>query len=240
MADIDPAALSENDGREGRASWFAVEGTVYDASASKLWKDGTHMRRHQAGQDLSAALESAPHGREVLERIPRKGNLAGAQRPPSGAWPSGSLPGIIEKLLRIFPFLRRHPHPLAVHFPVALIYTAFVFTVLFLLFQTAAFASAARIMFLTGMIMAPVAVATGGMSWWFAYGLAPIWHIRWKAVLSLLLLAEGGPAAVWWAVNPDLLGYGDTRTWGLLALMGVACLLISGLGFIGAKLTIQD
>lgn len=43
------------------------DGRVYDLTESRLWKGGRHARRHDAYQDLTAALGGAPHGPEVFE-----------------------------------------------------------------------------------------------------------------------------------------------------------------------------
>ncbi len=48
---------------------FAYDGKLYDATGSEWWKDGVHAGRHRAGTDLTGAIEDAPHGAEVLERI---------------------------------------------------------------------------------------------------------------------------------------------------------------------------
>lgn len=58
--------LSAYDGKDGRPAWFAFEGTIYDATESPRWKEGTHMGRHNAGTDLTAALAQAPHNREKV------------------------------------------------------------------------------------------------------------------------------------------------------------------------------
>jgi predicted heme/steroid binding protein/uncharacterized membrane protein len=57
----------------GDLKTFVFEGTLYDVSGSKLWKDGIHMGRHHAGGDLTSAMTEAPHGVEVLERLPSLG-----------------------------------------------------------------------------------------------------------------------------------------------------------------------
>ncbi|HER63154.1 MAG TPA: cytochrome b5, partial [Desulfobacteraceae bacterium] len=41
-------ALAEFDGRDGRPTYIARDGAVYDVSESKLWRNGEHMKRHQA------------------------------------------------------------------------------------------------------------------------------------------------------------------------------------------------
>lgn len=64
---------------EGKVT-FSYEGKVYDVTASKLWNEGRHARRHQAWQDLTAAMAGAPHGLEVLDRYPV---LAGGTEQPT-------------------------------------------------------------------------------------------------------------------------------------------------------------
>lgn len=46
---FDAKALAECDGTAGKPSCIAVDGVVYDVSASRLWKGGLHMKRHRAG-----------------------------------------------------------------------------------------------------------------------------------------------------------------------------------------------
>jgi len=67
--------LASYDGKEGRPAWFAFEGKVYDATQSKLWKQGTHLGRHTAGSDLTEALRLAPHGREKVTALSEAGLL---------------------------------------------------------------------------------------------------------------------------------------------------------------------
>jgi len=85
--DVDPqslAGLQSHDGQEGRPAWFACDGKIYDASASRMWKNGSHMQRHAAGTDLTTAIGLAPHGPEVFARLPLIGELkaTGPQRRP--------------------------------------------------------------------------------------------------------------------------------------------------------------
>jgi len=67
--------LGQFDGKEGRAVYVAVSGTIYDVSASPLWKEGNHVDAHQAGKDLTEELKEAPHVRSVIERFPVVGKL---------------------------------------------------------------------------------------------------------------------------------------------------------------------
>jgi len=40
-----------------------------------LWQDGRHQVLHTAGVDLTASLDQAPHGTDLLERFPVIGLL---------------------------------------------------------------------------------------------------------------------------------------------------------------------
>jgi len=78
---FDPLTLSAFDGKEGRPAFIAYNGTVYDVSNSRFWKNGIHMR-HLAGQDLSGSLSKAPHGEEKLRDIPVAGSYDVNLKPP--------------------------------------------------------------------------------------------------------------------------------------------------------------
>lgn len=61
--------LAAFDGQAGRKAYVAVNGKVFDVTASPYWQDGNHQNAHQAGTDLSADLLKAPHVRSVIERF---------------------------------------------------------------------------------------------------------------------------------------------------------------------------
>jgi predicted heme/steroid binding protein/uncharacterized membrane protein len=67
--------LSHFDGKQGRPAYFAYKGKVYDATSSKLWTDGSHMKKHPVGNDLTDLLKSAPHGEEKILPMPVAGEL---------------------------------------------------------------------------------------------------------------------------------------------------------------------
>ncbi|MDD2900292.1 MAG: cytochrome b5 domain-containing protein [Desulfuromonadaceae bacterium] len=70
--------LASYDGKEGRPAYFAFEGQIYDATQSVLWRQGVHIGRHNAGNDLTEALKLAPHGREKVTALTVVGKLAAA------------------------------------------------------------------------------------------------------------------------------------------------------------------
>jgi len=67
--------LSRFDDREGRPAYIAYKGKVYDVTESFLWMGGRHQALHQAGEDLTAVLDTAPHGEDLLERVSVIGKL---------------------------------------------------------------------------------------------------------------------------------------------------------------------
>lgn len=76
------------DGREGRPAWVQVGDRVYDVTQSPRWKEGNHVRRHQAGSDLTDALVQAPHGPEKLKAFP--------------SWPAEILRPAAPPVVRVF------------------------------------------------------------------------------------------------------------------------------------------
>ncbi len=73
--DCTPEELAAYDGREGRPARVAYKGVIYDVSDSRLWKDGSHLKKHAAGNDLTEALRTAPHGEEKILGMPVAGRL---------------------------------------------------------------------------------------------------------------------------------------------------------------------
>jgi len=75
--------LRSFDGKEGAAAYVAYKGYVYDVTGSKLWKDGSHLKKHSAGDDLTELLQTAPHGEEKILAMKKIGGLrAEGERPP--------------------------------------------------------------------------------------------------------------------------------------------------------------
>ncbi|RDE13878.1 MAG: cytochrome B5 [Candidatus Thorarchaeota archaeon] len=66
--------LRKHDGIRGSA-WVAHEGVVYDVSKSFQWIRGKHQDAHLAGLDLTSELKDAPHGPEMVTKLPRVGRL---------------------------------------------------------------------------------------------------------------------------------------------------------------------
>jgi predicted heme/steroid binding protein len=74
--------LCQFDGKEGRPAYIAYKGTIYDMTGSRLWKNGSHMMKHAAGNDLTAILKTAPHGEDKVLAMPRVGTLLAPSEKP--------------------------------------------------------------------------------------------------------------------------------------------------------------
>jgi len=66
--------LAKYDGKEFPA-YVALEGRVYDVSASFHWRKGHHQVLHKAGLDQTESIKQAPHGKDLLKRFPIIGIL---------------------------------------------------------------------------------------------------------------------------------------------------------------------
>ncbi len=60
--------LALRNGQDKEEIWVALDGKIYDVTASRLWKNGKHYE-HWAGQDLSDELKDAPHTAKVFEKF---------------------------------------------------------------------------------------------------------------------------------------------------------------------------
>jgi len=231
MEELSVEELAQKDGREGRPVYIAYKGKIYDVSASKLWKTGSHMKRHPAGKDLSADMGGAPHGPEMLDRYPQVGIIRG-----EGAHMIEEKT-FLEPLFKKAPFLRRHPHPMTVHFPIVFMLSAGFFTLLYLMTGNTSFDTTAFHCLAGGVIFTPIVMLTGFTSWWVNYLGRPQRKINVKAAVSLLMLVVSLAALVLREVAPDVLT--RLRTAGFVYLFLIFSLwpMVLVIGWYGASLT---
>jgi predicted heme/steroid binding protein/uncharacterized membrane protein len=231
MKEIDTKELAKANGEKGRPVYIAHQGKVYDVSKSTLWKGGLHMNRHRAGHDLTADIQAAPHGPEVLERYPQ---VAGLKRQASAG---PEMPAILARLLKRFPMLRRHPHPMTVHFPIVFTFAATTFTLLSLVTGIRAFELTAVHCLGAGLIFTPLAMATGYYTWWLNYLSRPLRPVTIKQRVAIVLLICEIIAFVWRIATPDILDPVRLAGVGYLVLILSLFPLAVVLGWFGATLT---
>jgi len=75
MNRLNSEELHHFDGKENKPAYLAYMGKVYDVSSSKLWKGGSHFKKHQAGDDLTDLLKTAPHEEDRVFQMPEVGEL---------------------------------------------------------------------------------------------------------------------------------------------------------------------
>ena len=115
MTEMDSEELKRMNGKDGNPVCIAFQEKVYDITQSPHWNTGVHMGRHSSGQDLTKEMEAAPHGPEVLDKFSQVGILK--ESPPSRH--ARGVPEFLQRAFDRYPLLRRQPHPMTVHFPIA-------------------------------------------------------------------------------------------------------------------------
>ncbi len=78
--------LAKYNGKNGQKAYVAVNGKIYDVSGSPLWSGGDHQGVHEAGNDLTDDLKSAPHVRAVVDRFPVVDHLDVPEPPKKKKW----------------------------------------------------------------------------------------------------------------------------------------------------------
>ncbi len=232
--------LAAGDGGPKHPVLIAHEGRVIDVSNSELWAGGEHMGLHKAGQDLTKEFADAPHGLEVLERYPQIGVLPAApeaeNREPVRQG-GRQIPAFLARLLAWAPLLRRHPHPMVVHFPIVFMVSTTVFNLLYLATGKASFEVTGWYCLGGGVLFTPVALATGLFSWWLNYDASFLRQIIIKLILSLILLAVGVAAFIWRWLNPGIMASLAGVNLLYLCLTLILTPLVLAIGWFGATLT---
>jgi predicted heme/steroid binding protein/uncharacterized membrane protein len=198
MKELTGEELSSFNGKDGQPIYIAFQGKVYDVTKSPLWAKGLHMNRHPAAKDLTGEISAAPHGPEVLKRYPQIGAVK--KGPPEEL---KHLPPLVRNLLQKFPMARRHPHPMVVHFPIALLMAASLFILLTLFFQKGSFEIASFYLLILGALSSPFAMASGLLTWWINYRLKLNFFVKRKIQLSILLLIFEVILILWRISQPE-------------------------------------
>ena len=230
MKEFDSAELAQFNGENGKPIYIAHGGKVYDVSESKLWRNGVHMKRHGAGRDLSTDIQAAPHEADVLERFPQVGIL-------KKEVVEQELPGVLDWLLKKYPFLRRHPHPMTVHFPIVFAFSPPVFLFLFLITGIKSFELTALHCLAGGILFSVVGIATGLYTWWLNYMAKPLKAVKIKIPLTFTMLATECVIFIWRIVVPDILD--PIRGASIIYILLVFSLvpMITVIGWYGASMT---
>lgn len=230
MKEFDLEELAKFNGEDGKPTYVALHGRVLDVSGSKLWKNGLHMKRHHAGRDLTTDIQAAPHSPEMLARFPQVGLLRKEA-------PERAIPEALATLLRRFPLLRRHPHPMTVHFPIVFMFSTTVFNLISLITGIKAFETTALHCLGAGLLFTLVAIATGLYTWWLNYMAKPLMAVVIKKRVSIIMFIAAFAAFIWRILAPGILDSSGIGSVFYLVLVLSLFPLATVIGWFGASLT---
>jgi predicted heme/steroid binding protein/uncharacterized membrane protein len=230
MKEFTPDELAEYNGAGGKPIYVAYDGNVYDVSESKLWRNGVHMKRHHAGNELTTDIQAAPHEKDVLERFPQVGILKKVAD-------ERDIPRAIDWLITRYPMFRRHPHPMTVHFPIVFMFSTTVFNLLYLIFEHKEFETTAFHCLAGGILFSVVAISTGLYTWWLNYMARMLKPVRIKIPLSLIMLAVAVIIFIWRVMVPDVMDSLQGLNIVYLLLVLSLAVLVTIIGWNGAQMT---
>ncbi len=231
MKEFDADELAGFNGENDNPTYIAYDGKVYDVSESKLWRQGQHMNRHRSGGDLTRDMQAAPHESNVLERYPQVGIFKKV------AVEEQAIPQPIAWLINRFPFLRRHPHPMTVHFPIVFVFSTTFFNVLYLITGVKSFELTALHCLAGGILFTIVAITTGIYTWWLNYMAKPLKAVKIKLPLAIIMLVNEVVIFIWRIMIPAVLD--SVHIGSIIYILLVLSLvpMITVIGWYGASMT---
>ena len=179
--------LKSYDGKNGARAYIAYKSIVYDVTQSSLWQAGEHQGIHSAGVDLTSALAGAPHGDEVFKEFPVMATLENEESTTKIEPPP---PQDRKTHLRVF-YKKYHPHPMTIHFPIALHLFAAGFDIAFLSTFKEIYALIVFYALFIATVMGFVAMIPGVLSWWINYNLSTQRPFVVKLIVATITLILG-------------------------------------------------
>ncbi|WP_232087522.1 DUF2231 domain-containing protein [Sulfurovum sp. ST-21] len=214
--------LKQYNGKNGRKAYIAYKGNVYDVTESPLWKGGIHKKIHTAGADLTASIEKAPHSDEVFSGFTIVDRLTGSDT---------------GKTYWIEWYRKYHPHPIFVHFPIALHIFAGGLDLIFLFSPADSYASAVFYTFFAATVTGALAMVPGILSWWINYSLAMTYIFIVKLVLSIITLLLGTAAVILYLDDPNIVYTPNLPGIIYHAIVLITTATVTVTAYYGAKLT---
>jgi uncharacterized membrane protein len=160
----------------------------------------------------------------------------GLAPPPHQAY-QRRLPPYLSRLLERWPFLRRLPHPLLVHFPIVYMLAATFFSLLYLATGNRAFDATAFYCLGAGVLFLPPVMLTGLFTHWLNFPGEADKTIRIEIRLSSALLAVAAGAFLWRWLNPQVLHNLAGLNLIYLLLVVLVTPLVTATSYFGGMLT---
>lgn len=231
--------LKKYNGKNGAKAYLAYKNKVYDVTQSELWQNGEHEGMHSAGVDLTPMLADAPHGEEVFADFPEVGILEEDEEPPEQVLKEKSSITSKESCkTRLHKWYKHyHPHPMSVHFPIALHLFAAGLDIVFLFDKKQAYEIAVFYSFFVATVMGLIAMVPGILSWWVNYNFSRHSAFIIKLVVSVVTLLLGVVAIGIYIENPHVAFESSVETLiyhGIVLLTGVNVIV---LGYYGGKIS---
>jgi uncharacterized membrane protein len=126
---------------------------------------------------------------------------------------------------------------MVVHFPIVFMFSALLFNLLYLFSGYRPFEDTALHCLGGGVLFTPVGILTGFFTWWLNYSAKPSPGIRIKIYGSLILLAASLAAFVWRIFSPEILTSFGGGGFVYLILLFSLPVLVSIIGWYGARMT---
>ncbi len=219
--------LKKFDGKDGRPAYIAYKGNIYDITGSKMWKNGSHINRHFAGDDLTHQMSVAPHSDDVMSRYKIVDTLEPEVKTEK-----------IDKMEGLREFYRKfHPHPVLIHFPMALFFFTCMMQVLFLIYDYSPFEHAAYFSLFTSVVFAYPATVSGIFSWWINYQSLLTKTFKIKLFMSIILLIITSGTLLIRILIPEIAFTQGTGFYVYHLLLFLSFPIITTVGYFGGKIT---
>lgn len=181
-------------GKDGKPAYIIFKDKVYDVTQSRFWKNGVHMNRHKAGEDMTDFITMAPHGEDLLKRD--NINFVCDVEPEQE---------IIDNKQKYREFYSKyHPHPVFIHYPMGIFYFGAFMLLLYLIFNIKSFEQASFYALICGTLSIIPAVLSGVLSWWLNYEMTMTKIFKNKLYFSIILGLISVLLSVFRIVNPQL------------------------------------
>jgi len=134
-------------------------------------------------------------------------------------------------------YRKYHPHPMLVHFPIALHLFAGGLDLIFFIWPKDSFATAVFYTFFVATVTGALAMIPGIFSWWINYKLSFIYIFVIKLILSVITLLLGIVAIFIYIDDPDIIYTQDLPSIMYHGIILLTSLTVIVVAYYGAKLT---